>query len=355
MNGKISYSITECPTADVLAPEWLNLQEQGDCGFFLSWGWISIWLSRVSSPPKLFRAELDGITVALAVIGRESGGKKRFLLNESGTPSLDSLYMEYNGILHSREVSKLEKECLLWLSSQFNGLDAQRMHPHLFSENADSTRLRLIESREAPWLDFSAARQEDKSVLEMLSRNSRQQIRRAMRLHDNGDGLNLHRAADCQEAHDMLDRLAELHQASWMARGKPGAFADPVFTDMHRDLITNRFDAGEIDLIEVSGTAGTIGLLYNFIYRGEALSYQSGFPPVIDKHDKPGLICHVVAAQDYLNRGLSAYRFLCGDSQYKRSLSNRTDTLASYTNRRPTLKERLKSLISPDAAPDGDQ
>ena len=131
MNGKISYSITECPTPDELAPEWLNLQEQGDCGFFLSWGWISIWLGRVSSPPKLFRAELEGATVALAVIGQESGGKKRFLLNESGHPTLDSLYMEYNGILHSREISNLEKECLFWLSNQFKGLDAQRMHPHL--------------------------------------------------------------------------------------------------------------------------------------------------------------------------------------------------------------------------------
>ena len=227
--------------------------------------------------------------------------------------------------------------------------------PTFFSEKTESTNLRLIESKEAPWLDFSVARNEDKAVLEMLSRNSRQQIRRAMRLHDEGDGVKLHRAANRQEAQDMLDRLAELHQASWRARGKPGAFADPAFIDMHRELIANRFDAGEIDLIEISGTAGTIGLLYNFIYRGEALSYQSGFAPIIDKHDKPGLICHVMAAQDYLNRGLSAYRFLCGESQYKRSLSNRTDLLASYTNRRPTLKERLKSMISPDAAPDGDQ
>jgi CelD/BcsL family acetyltransferase involved in cellulose biosynthesis len=121
----------------------------------------------------------------------------------------------------------------------------------------------------------------------------------------------------------MLDAMAELHQASWIARGQPGSFATPFFRRFHHALIDAAFPGGHVALTAISAAAKVIGILYNFSFRGRILAYQSGFDyDLAGPHGKPGLTCHHAAIRDAFDRGFDVYDFLAGNDRYKRSLAD---------------------------------
>jgi CelD/BcsL family acetyltransferase involved in cellulose biosynthesis len=87
-------------------------------------------------------------------------------------------------------------------------------------------------------------------------------------------------------------------------------------------------ERGEIDLLRVAAGNQVIGFLYNFRYRGRSLAYQSGFDYAgAGRHGKPGLTCHHEAIRFATSWGATRYDFLAGDDRYKRSLSDRAETL----------------------------
>ena len=73
------------------------------------------------------------------------------------------------------------------------------------------------------------------------------------------------------------------------SRGQHGAFADPWFERFHRRLITSRIASGEIQLVRVRAGETTIGCLYNFVYNGRVLFYQSGLARLDDRAHQAGL------------------------------------------------------------------
>jgi CelD/BcsL family acetyltransferase involved in cellulose biosynthesis len=160
------------------------------------------------------------------------------------------------------------------------------------------------------------------------SANTRQQLRRSNRDYSAGGTVTIERAGSVARGCEFLAALAALHQASWTARGQPGAFANPFFGRFHCALIARGLGRGEIDLFRVAAGSQTIGLLYNFRYRGHSLAYQSGFDYVgASNHEKPGLTCHHEAIRFVARMGVVRYNFLAGDDRYKRSLANRAETL----------------------------
>ena len=161
-----------------------------------------------------------------------------------------------------------------------------------------------------------------------LSANTRHQLRRSDRAYAVEGALRLERAETPERAHDYLVALRGLHQAAWRERGQPGAFATSFFERFHHALIGRGHPRAEIDLMRVSAGPRTIGFLYNFRYRGESLSYQSGFDYAnAGRHAKPGLTCHHQAICDARAWGAEKYDFLAGDDRYKRSLSDNEQTL----------------------------
>ncbi|MGZ9042781.1 MAG: GNAT family N-acetyltransferase, partial [Allosphingosinicella sp.] len=114
--------------------------------------------------------------------------------------------------------------------------------------------------------------------------------------------------------------LQRLHQAYWTARGKPGAFANPVFTVFHTRLIREALSRKEVEIARISSEKGVIGYLYQFRKNGRVYSYQSGFHYEDDNRLKPGLVSHRLAIEHSLSAGDAVYDFLAGDDRYKRSL-----------------------------------
>jgi len=176
--------------------------------------------------------------------------------------------------------------------------------------------------RVAPYVDFREVPPEQ-PFLERLSRNTRHQLRRSNRLYEAHGPLALHRAETVEAALVYLNKLMLLHDITWNARGKPGAFATEPVRRFHHKLISRGVPSGEVDLLRVTAGPVLVGYLMNFNYNGEVSAYQSGFNySVVGQHLKPGLTSHYLAIEAYRAGGASVYDFLAGADRYKLSLAN---------------------------------
>ncbi|MBU8536737.1 GNAT family N-acetyltransferase [Falsiroseomonas tokyonensis] len=301
-----------------LGEEWRALEARVESlSFFRSWSWVGCLAEERFDDALLLRAESRGQVVALALCNRRGG---RLCLGESGDPARDAPFVEHNGPLMLEEPGL----CAALLRAAAAAPDVRRLLlggvPPAVLAAAPGVALRCQE-RQAPFVDLDAIRAAGGDHLASLSANARQQIRRTLR-HFSGMGpLALHRAADEAEAQAMLGRMIALHEASWQARGKPGAFATPWLRRFHAALVARSFPRDEIDLLELRAGPATLGILYNFRLRGRVSAYQSGFAPFTDPQARPGLACHAMAIAESLSRGDGVYDFLGGDDRYKRSLA----------------------------------
>jgi CelD/BcsL family acetyltransferase involved in cellulose biosynthesis len=146
----------------------------------------------------------------------------------------------------------------------------------------------------------------------------------------------------------MLESLAELNQRRWSGQGSASAFASPRFLAFHRSLIRKCFSAGAIQLLRVSAGAQTVGVLYNFVYRGKVYFYQCGFHYTEDRRLSPGRVTLAMAIQYSLDAGLEDFDFMAGESSHKKELSTGARNLVWAEFRRRSLKitvlNRLRQL-----------
>lgn len=310
------------PDLQTLGAEWRALEARvPELSFFRSWSWVGCLAAERFDNALLLRAERAGQVVALALCNRRGG---RLCLGESGDPARDAPFVEHNGPLMLDEPGLLA--ALLRQAAAARGvrrLVLGGVAPGILAA-APGVRLRCQE-RQAPFVDLDAIRAAGGDHLAMLSANARQQIRRSLRHYGE---VQLHRAATLQDAQAMLARMVRLHEATWQARGRPGAFATAYLRRFHDALLARALPRGEVELLEFRAGAGALGILYNFRLRGRVSAYQSGFAPAEGNHAKPGLTCHALAIADSLARGDRVYDFLGGADRYKRSLAKQEATLA---------------------------
>jgi hypothetical protein len=300
--------------------------------YFLAWPWIENWLACVprEATPRLAIVHEAGRPVAACFLGRRLAIRHRvlpsraFYLNTTGVARLDELWIEYNGLV-GRELP-LREFCEL-LPGGWDELFLPALRADAFGGFVEASRpMRVRIDRKVPayYIDLERARGAG-DYLGLLSGQTRGQVRRARR--EAGD-LTVEIARDGRVATDIFAELTRLHGAQWRAKGQPGAFADPWFVRFHERLIAQRMPHGEIQLIRVSGSkCGLIGCLYNLIWRGRVLQYQSGLATFENPHLKPGFIAHAAAIDQAVTGGLAVYDFLGGDMRYKKSLSTDVGSL----------------------------
>ncbi|WP_439596821.1 GNAT family N-acetyltransferase [Falsiroseomonas sp.] len=313
----MKIEIVPRPDLQSLGAEWRALEARAaDLSFFRSWSWVGCLAEERFDDALLLRAVRQGQVVALALCNRRGG---RLCLGESGDAARDAPFVEHNGPLMLDEPGLCA--ALLRAAAAVPGvrrLVLGGVAPAVLAA-APGVALRCQE-RQAPFVDLAAIRAGG-DHLATLSANARQQIRRSLRHFAEMGPLALHRAGSEPEAQAMLARLIALHEASWQARGRPGAFATPYLRRFHTALVARSFARGELDLLELRAGATTFGFLYNFRLRGRVSAYQSGLASFAESQARPGLACHALAIGDSLARGDAVYDFLGGDDRYKRSLA----------------------------------
>lgn len=324
-----------------VAPLWTWLARTTPSSF-LSWGWIACWLDMLPADrvPQLAVVRRDGRAVAAAFLGRHLQLRHGFVasrqrhLNATGIARFDELCIEHNGMIGTDPAALATLVQLL--PGDWDELVLPGVHPSALVAGA-----RIDRASTAPYVDLAKVRARG-DYLALLGASTRAQLRRARKTCG---PLRTERANSAGEALAIYEEMVALHAESWRARGSPGAFADPWFDAFHRRLIAERHGAGEIDLVRVRAGERTVGCLYNFVWRGRVVFYQSGLAPPRDHHDKPGYLCHAAAIEAAAAAGHETYDFLAGSADYKTRLATDETTLVWARIQRPRARFALEDLL----------
>ncbi|HJS86371.1 MAG TPA: GNAT family N-acetyltransferase [Acetobacteraceae bacterium] len=345
-----------------LAPEdlgllWRDLEARADITFFLSWDWMGTWVAELDTPPLVLVGEAGGALVLLGLLvprlRREAGGAIRVRglhLHATGRAEIDVIAHEYNGFLVDRAwAGRAEAEAVAWLLGRRIGAHrCDELHiKDIVAERGAAlvppdALVRAL-SRKPSWrVDLDAVRASGKPYLDALSANTRQQIRRAMRLYEERGPLSATPAPDAETALAWLDVLAELHQRQWQARGEPGGFAFPFFTRFQRRLVVDCLPRGTVEVVRVSAGEQVIGYVYNLMLRGHVLAFVTGFQAEENARLKPGLVSHALCIQRHADAGARLYDFMAGDYRYKANLGQPGPEMTYLLLQHPTPMTRAE-------------
>ena len=361
----LSLSIEDNYSIDSLAVDWEQLESQVQPAFFLSWAWIGTWLNTIPANhrPALLRACKDDVCVGLALLGRKHIRRRGLVssnasyLNESGYPEYDSLTIEHNGFLVSTQSNNLDLLTSLfrklaettefrWDELFISAIPDPRQQQYQRALDTLPLNSKIRYAKPYYLVELERIRTEKKDYLSYLSRNSRSQLRRALKENNKQGEINIEVAADTSQALEMFADLRTLHQGYWLQKGQPGAFASEFSQCFHHKLITDYFPKGNIQLIKITAGKQLLGYLYNFIYKGTVCNYQSGINyEIADNKAKPGICCHYQAILYNLEKGYKLYDFLMGDQRYKSSLATKSDTMAWMVIQKPRPSFAIESFL----------
>lgn len=359
---KLSVSFREVAAFPNLEALWMDLERRSNCSFFQSWGWIGGWLPLLPQElrPKVLIVEaVDrvvglSILIACSTIRHFIVPSNAWYLQETGRNAYDSLTMEYNGFLSEKGMGAVVAKCALtWLANNeaswdelyLGGLDPTNRGTCEEAANGADLKLRVQNEKSCAHVDLDWVRSTGGDYLSAVSRNTRYQLRRSLRLYEEHGPVTIRVASSCAEGLDLFNELKVHHQTTWILRGKPGSFANPFFEQFHRRLIEERFDTGGIQLAHITSAKKTIGVLYNFLWRGVVYAYQSGFNYEDDPKRKPGLVSHYMAIRYNLSTSARIYDFMAGRAQHKTSLSTDAISMVWIVLQRDRFKYQLEDFL----------
>lgn len=353
-----SHSWTEWSS---LAPVWSSLHAaQPHASSFLAAEWVSAWLAEFGAQfsPELvvfydsgdrasgFRAAIGCCVLVKRIHRRGPFRIRRIYLHTAGEDEADECVVENNTILCS---TGRERDIAIALRSHVDREPWDEFVAPALSEgpirgallNAFGDVAVLTSESPNHYVNLSALSETPDAFLATLSRRGRKQVRWSLKKYGAYGEIVIDEPHSTEEAQEMLEELAALHQRAWRARGRAGAFSSKRFFAFHRAFINGAFESGRIQLLRVRAGNHVIGLLYNLVSGGTVSSYQSGLSFGTDKRLKPGFVAHTMAIQHCRAAGFSDYEFLAGNDLYKQSLSTDTRTLLWMALRNNTFRMRL--------------
>lgn len=339
---------------------WRDLYARADATAFLGWEWMSAWIAGLDAMPFILVGEAGGALVLLGLLAphrrREALGAVQvdgLWLHATGRDEADVIAVEYNGFLVDRAwAGRAETAAIGWLlgrtaaGRRFDEVQIKAIAEDRAALYAPAGALVRTLGRKPSWqVDLAAVRAAGGVYLDALSANTRQQVRRSMRLYASAGSLEAARAPDAEMALAWLDELAALHQAQWRARGKPGGWAFPFFERFQRRLVAAAVPAGTAEIVRISAGAETIGYVYNLIGGDHVLAFVTGFRIESDKRLKPGLVGHALCIQRHVDEGRRLYDFLAGDYRYKASLGRPGPDFLHLQVQRATPMTRFEGAL----------
>ncbi len=334
-----------------VAPVWAELERQCPrASFFLSEVWVETWL-------ETFGAGLDLSILVFEAAGRAVGAcllvstkrrsallpVRRISLNASGEADSETTYIEFNDLLCREGYEVAIAEALAGHLSR-RPWDEITLDGFCQGPAYDALKgvLRGLHPEEnwkpSYFVDLAAIRKKGTAYEMALSGSIRRKLRERTRYQAEAGPLRLERARDVPAALAMLDNLAELNQRRWGSQGSASAFASPRFLAFHHSLIRKCFSAGAIQLLRVKAGEQTVGVLYNFVYRGKVYFYQCGFRYTDDRRLSPGRVTLAMAVQYSLDAGLEDFDFMAGEASHKKELSTGVRNLVWAEFRKRSLK-----------------
>ena len=357
MPNRLNISLSPLPERQTLEAWWRELELASNGSFFTSWSWIGSWLEGLpeTAAVALLVALRDGrrVGLALAVNGLARVFRRfrvrAWRVHTAGVEDVDDLAIEYNDFLVDRQGADETRLALMqWLLRQTPASQIEVRGAgapvRVLAEHPPRGLLARLDPLTAYLVSLQKVRAAPQGHLSLLASNLRSQIRRSLKAYGALGPVQVEQAQDLDTALLYLERLRQMHRRSWTDKGVHSGFAtDAVAERFHERLIRRAFPRNEVQLLRIRAGDSDIGYLYNFIYRGTVLYYQSGLDyGLVEKHGRPGLVCHVMAIEHNAQLGHTWYDLLAGDYRYKSSLATDQEPMAHCVFMRDTLFNRLE-------------
>jgi CelD/BcsL family acetyltransferase involved in cellulose biosynthesis len=332
--------------------EWRHLETLAKPSFFLSWDWTGSLLATLPARCSVFLLRLfeGSQTVGLAYLGKERAIRhlvvwsERLHLNAPG----ELLTIEDNLLLVRPEFESVCWDAILrWFAHEQNLADELVLQGLRQPLELTATSRQLLRYDNMPLQSYHVIlkRLEETGgrFADLLSKNTRYQLRRSIRDYGGLSALELMEAKSLEEALAWFDNMKALHIASWARRGKPHAFSRPFFETFHRNLILRTFAAGRIQMLRVDAHGEPIAYLYNFRDGRRTYAYQSGFADK-DHRLRPGAVSHALAIEHNFRLGVQVYDFLAGSNRLKCSFATDHRDMHWTTVQLPRIRFGLENV-----------
>ncbi|OJF68795.1 hypothetical protein BK026_08335 [Alteromonas sp. V450] len=344
-----SLSATSAPLKKEQLPEllaqWTKLEKISSKSFFTSWKWIGSWLKMLDYKTNVVTVFDHDEVVGLAFFNILNANRPfhvsaQLWFNRTGEDAKDQIWPEYNDILCARGREwAIRAVVLQHLADKYPQLDEFILgvsRDEIFETPTPRTLFPRIIWETQSYASLLSDTFSDLDVyLSTLSRNTRHQIRRTLKLLGQRGEVKLVKAQTSDDALEMLECAAQLHRQRWP--GLKSGFNNPYFQRFHHELIKRNYSSGCIDLLCLQVNESPLCYLYNFNYDGYVYFYLSGIEYEQDNRLKPGLLAHAMAISHYASKGCHTYDFMGGQGQYKASLSNHQEPLiiTSFQKKQP--------------------
>ena len=339
-----------------LEPTWNTLLRQSASdALSLTWEWLSAWWDVFGDDRELY--------VVVVCSGEEVIGiapfQRRRLLHygllpfrrleflASGEQEADETCSEYldfilrrgreaEALRHILEYLHAHKED--WDELLLSGMAEDAPNVSLLTSLCETGPLVLSATQRDEGCYLPLARDFEK-MLAMLGGKFQKNLRRDRRVVERGDAV-LRVVESAEELGADFEKLIELHQSLWRARGQSGVFASEKFTRFHRALAPTLLRQGCLKLFTLSVAGETVAALYAFTYDGKMLYYQSGIARESGPVSSPGTLIQSFAIEEAIRAGLSEFDFLRGETDgYKARWGARRRGLLSLRLSRAQTKE----------------
>lgn len=356
------YRVESCTVTSSkdIKQEWSDLQKRADCSYFQSWGWIEIWLDQIAIglQPVAVKVWFDeslvgiGLFVSKDIKRRVIFRSHALFLNEYPFDDSD-MVIEYNGLMAEKGLEEVVyTETLAHLFDEYEEHEefhfgAIKSEPDYgLLEKCATSNIKFILDEESVCWQVALDEFEPglDSYLASLSKNSREQIRRSLRLYEEKAPVTLKEAESAEEALAFFESMEDFHTKRWQSKGEVGSFANPKWVAFNRTLIQKRFKFGEIQMIRIANSYGDIAFLFNCIWQRRVYVLQMGFNYREDKRFKPGYLAHTLAIVHNRDKGMIVYDFMHGEARYKKSLGSSSVNLYWAVLQRPRLKFKFEQL-----------
>lgn len=325
---------------------------------YLATAWTDAWIRTfgpVLKPRQLIVTDSSGCEIGTCLLTKQVRRSAvlphvRMHVNTDGEAPADSVIVEHNRLL---AVPGAEVEVAHAIAARVRAMrvdelrlsgapeaEVNRVCQAMAGWSAD------VEWKDSPYVNLDALRSAGRDHVDVLSANTREQLRRSLARYRQRGEIRVSVAASAGEALSMFEQLTVLHEARWQAVGQQGGFATPLRRTFHRAFVQDGMRAGNVQLLQVSVGDEVIGVLYNLLANGRVNFYQAGFRYESDKHLKPGMVVHHLAIMHCLKAGMSEYDFLPsapGEGRYKTSMSDSNHRLAVLTLSRPGWRSKVFS------------
>ncbi|HML95825.1 MAG TPA: GNAT family N-acetyltransferase [Thermodesulfobacteriota bacterium] len=338
---------------------WADLLNKCPHSYYLAWPWTELWLKSLPTDCKLFLAVgySNESPVIAFFLGSRTTTRHRFLkfrqlaLNQTLIPHFDSVYIEYNSMLIDPKIeisleSILEGIPLEWDEFLMTRCSSIYQPNIIMNGNLNKKYDVKTEQARSYYVDLEKIRRNNYDYLALLSQKRRSKIRRTIKEYEKIGEIRIRIAETVEEALEILDELIMLHQKRWTERGSRGVFSSEYIIDFNKDLVSKRFEYGEIQLIKISAGDHTLGCLYTIVYNQKVLGGQCGFDYIPGNLYSPGIVCHYYSILHNAYIGLSSYDFMDGEAQYKESLSTNYNEIRTTVIHKRNIKFRIENNLA---------